>query len=202
MRTRDYYQTEVVTAPLDATATDLAERMGDYAVGSVVIVDAQHRPVGIVTDRDLTCRAIAREAVPGNVRAADLMSQPLVTASADEPIEGIVERMRAAAVRRVVVLRDERISGLVTIDDLVVELGRELDDLGEAARRAVQTSRRRGERERRRNDFEETIAELRASVERAGRDVMDFVTREYESLRDRVKRTSGSSGDETPKDRS
>src|SRR5690606_31093780 len=122
MRTRDYYQTEVVTAPLDATATDLAERMGGYAVGSVVLVDAQRRPVGIVTDRDLTCRAIAREAVPGNVRAADLMSQPLVTASADEPIEGIVERVRAAAVRRVVVLRDERISGLVTIDDLVVEL--------------------------------------------------------------------------------
>src|SRR5690606_8049 len=131
------------------------------------------RPVGIVTDRDLTCRAIAREAVPGQVRAADLMSQPLVTANADEPVERIVERMRTAAVRRVVVLRDGRLAGLVSLDDLVVELGRELDDLGEAARRAVQTSRRRGERERRRAEFEETIAELRASVERVGRDVVD-----------------------------
>jgi CBS domain-containing protein len=201
MRTREFYQTEVVTAPLDATAGELAERMGDYAVGCVVIVAEDERPVGIVTDRDLTCRVVARSGSPEKARAAELMSQPLVTAAADEPIEQVIERMRTAGVRRVVVLRDGRLSGLVTVDDLVVELGRELDDIGEAARRAVASARRRGQRERRRAEMEETFVELRASVERAGRDVADFLAREFDSLRERVRRSSASSSDEPPKNR-
>jgi len=102
-------------------------------------------------------------------------------------------------VRRVVVLREGRLSGLVTVDDLVVELGRELDDIGEATRRAVESGRRRGHRERRRADMEDTLSELRSSVERAGRDVADFLSREFESLRERVRRPSGSSSDETAK---
>jgi CBS domain-containing protein len=201
MRTRDYYRTEVVTAPLAASAAELAERMGDYAVGCVVVVDGEGLPVGIVTDRDLTCRVVARSGAAEKVRAAEIMSHPLVAASADEPVERVVERMRTAAVRRVVVLREGRLAGLVTVDDLVVELGRELDDLGEAARRAVDAGRRRGRRERRRSDLEETLAELRSSVESAGREVADFVTREFESLRDRVRRPSGSSNDDASQGR-
>jgi CBS domain-containing protein len=201
MRTRDYYRTEVVTAPLDASAAELAERMGEFAVGCVVIVDDERKPVGVVTDRDLTCRVVARSGAPEKVRAAEIMSHPLVTAGSDESIEQVVERMRTAGVRRIVVLRDGRLSGLVSVDDLVVELGRELDDIGEAARRAVEAGRRRGQRERRRADLEETLGEMRASVERAGRDVADFLSREFESLRDRVRRSSGSSTDEPPKGR-
>jgi len=193
MRSRDYYRTEVVTAPSDASACELAERMGDYGVGCVVIVDEQGAPVGVVTDRDLVCRVVARSLDPDATRAADVMSKPLVTARSDEPIEQVVERMRTARVRRVVVLRDGRLSGLVSIDDLVVELGRELDDIGEATRRAVEEARRRGQRERRRAELEETFAELRTSVERAGRDVVGFLSREFESLRERVRRASGGS---------
>jgi CBS domain-containing protein len=198
MRTRDYYRTEVVTAPLDASAAELAERMGEYAVGCVVIVDEAGHPAGIVTDRDLTCRVVARSGKPDAVRAAEIMSQPLVTARADESIEQVVDRMRTAGVRRIVVLREGRLSGLVSVDDLVVELGRELDDLGEATRRAVESGRRRGQRERRRAELEDTLTELRGSVERAGRDVADFLSREFESLRGRW-RPSGAAGDDAAK---
>lgn len=199
MRTRDYYRTEVVTAPPDASASELAERMGDYAVGCVVIVDEDRHPLGVVTDRDLLCRVIARSGDGHKVQATSIMSQPPVTAETNEPIESVIERMRAAAVRRIVVVRDGRVHGLVSVDDLIVELGRELDDLGEAARRAVEASRQRGRRERRRVEMEETLVELRASVERAGRDVADFLSREFESLRDRVRRSGSSSNDDEPK---
>jgi CBS domain-containing protein len=199
MRTRDYYRTEVVTAPPDASAAELAERMSDYAVGCVVIVDAERRPLGVVTDRDLLCRVVARAGEGEKVPAASIMSQPAVTAGASEPVEQVIERMRTAAVRRLVVVREGQVHGLVAVDDLVVELGRELDDLGEAARRAVETSRERGRRARRRGEFEDTLVELRDSVERAGRDVADFLTREFESLRERVRRSAGSSNDEESK---
>lgn len=202
MHARSYYRTEVVTAPLEASAAELAGLMGDFAVGCVVIVDEADRPVGIVTDRDLACRVVARAGAEKQC-AAELMSRPLVTVSADDPIEAVVERMRTGRVRRVVVLRDGGLAGLVTLDDLVVELGRELDDLGEAARRAVESGRRRGQRERRRAEMEETLTELRSSVERAGRDVADFLTREFESLRERVRRSPDAAageerGAETP----
>lgn len=199
MRTRDYYRTEVVTASPDASASELAERMGDYAVGCVVIVDEDRHPLGVVTDRDLLCRVIARSGDGHKVQATSIMSQPPVTAETNEPVESVIERMRAAAVRRIVVVRDGRVHGLVSVDDLVVELGRELDDLGEAARRSVEASRQRGRRERRRVEMEETLVELRASVERAGRDVADFLSREFESLRDRVRRSGSSSNDDEPK---
>jgi len=199
MRTRDYYRTEVVTAPPDASASELAERMGENAVGCVVIVDEDRHPLGVVTDRDLLCRVIARSGDGDKVQATSIMSQPPVTAETNEPVESVVERMRAAAVRRIVVVRDGRVHGLVSVDDLIVELGRELDDLGEAARRSVEASRRRGRRERRRVEMEETLVDLRASVERAGRDVADFLSREFESLRERARRSGSSSNDDEPK---
>ena len=199
MRTRDYYRTEVVTASPDASAAELAERMGEYAVGCVVIVDEDRHPLGVVTDRDLLCRVVARSGDGDKVQAASIMSQPPVTAQSNEPVESVIERMRAAAVRRIVVVREGRVHGLVSVDDLVVELGRELDDLGEAARSSVEASRQRGRRERRRVEMEETLVELRASVERAGRDVADFLSREFESLRERVRRSAGSSNDDEPK---
>jgi CBS domain-containing protein len=188
MQTRDFYKTEVATAPIDASASEIAERMGRYSVGCVVIVEGEGRPVGIVTDRDLTCRVVARGADPEKTRAAEIMSRPLVTAGPHEPLEEVIERMRTAGVRRIPVVRDERLTGLVAVDDLVVELGRELDDLGEAGRRAVADARRRAQRERRREEIEESLAELRESVERAGRDAAEFVRREFDGLRERLRR--------------
>jgi CBS domain-containing protein len=196
MRTRDYYRTEVSTAPVDATAHDIADRMGDRAVGSVVILDADGQAVGIVTDRDLVCRVVAPGLDPDVARAGEVMSKPLISAEPQESVERVVARMRTAGVRRVPVLRDGHLVGLVSLDDLVVQLGRELDDLGEAARGAVLDARRRRRRARRREEVEETLAELRASVEQAGRDVADFLSREFDSLRERLRRAPRSSDEE------
>jgi CBS domain-containing protein len=192
METRDYYRTDVATAPGDATAVDLVDRMAHFGIGSVVIVDGAGRPVGIVTDRDLTCRVVAKGADPKAVRASEIMSAPLVTCGPSDAIEVAIERMRGAGVRRLPVVREGQLTGLVAIDDFLVELGRELDDLAEAARREVEIARRRGRRERRREDLEESLGELRASVERAGRDAAEFVSREFESLRERLRRATKS----------
>lgn len=188
-RVRDYYGTDVATAPLEATVADLVDRMAQLAVGCVVVVDGGSRPVGIVTDRDITCRVIAKGADPATTVAGSIMSKPLVTASPTDPIETAVDRMRAAAVRRLPVVRDEQLSGLVAFDDLLVELAREVDELADAARREIEVARQRGRRERRREDLEESLAEVRRSFERAGRDAADFVRREFESISERLRRT-------------
>ena len=159
------YESPVATAPTTASVRELAAKMEDYGLGSVVILDQAQRPVGIVTDRDLTLRVIAEGRDPDEAVAADVMSKPLLAASPDEPLETLVERMSASGIRRLPVVREERLVGIVAVDDLLLWLGRELDD---------------------------RLAELGATVEHAREDVRDFVSREIETLRDRLSRLLGS----------
>lgn len=186
-----WYERQIATARADATARAIADMMAMYAIGCVVIVDDARRPLGIVTDRDLTCRVVAAGADPDAITADAIATKPVQVAQSDEPIERVVERMRKAGVRRMPVVEGEALAGLVTLDDLVVHLGRELHELGGTAKLAVDESRKRGRRERRRRDIEEGIASLEASARASGRDAIAFVRKEIDSLRDRL-RGSGS----------
>ena len=180
------YEKHVATAPLDASVRALADQMFFSSIGCVVIVDAEHRPVGIVTDRDLACRAVARGVDPDKVTAAEIATKPLQVAQSDESIESIVARMRKAGVRRMPIVRDEIAVGLVTLDDLVVHLGRELEELGATARLALDESRKHARRARRRRNLEESLAELEASALASGREALAFVRKEVDSLRERL----------------
>lgn len=186
-----HYASEIATAGPGDPVTKLADRMEEYAIGCIVIVDEDRRPVGIVTDRDLACRVVARGLDPKATPASAVMNAPVVVAQADEPIESVVERMRAARVRRIPIVEAGKLVGIVAADDLVLHLGRELQDLGQAAKRAIDEQRRRGRRERRREDFDESLAALRATVETSGREAVDFITREFESLRERFRKKGG-----------
>lgn len=186
-----WYEGEVATAGVDTTARALADMMADYAIGCVVIVDAEQRPVGIVTDRDLTCRVVARAADPDATLATAIATAPIQVAQREEPIERVVERMRKAGVRRMPVVEGEALVGLVTLDDLIVHLGRELNELGGTAKLSVDEGRKRGRRERRRRDLEEGIAALEATALASGREAVAFVRKEIDSLRERL-RGSGS----------
>jgi CBS domain-containing protein len=183
---RPHYQRAVATAGPDARAVEIADTMQFRAVGSVVIVDADDRPIGIVTDRDLTCRVIAKGLDPEATPARDFMSQPLVTVDAKEPLERVAQRMREAGVRRMPVVRDGKLIGLVALDDLLFRVGRELENLIRAVAIEMEASRKRGKREQRRGEWDETISDARSKVEHASREAFDFLAREFEALRERV----------------
>jgi len=187
MMIRPHYASAVATAPENASVCQLADLMVHYAIGSVVIVDAERRPVGIVTDRDLCTRVIARGLDPEKTTASEVASKPAQVARVDEPLEAVAARMRDAGMRRVPIVDEgEKLVGLVTLDDLVVALGRELESIGGTAKAEIEMARREGRKARRRVDIEEKLASLEASALAAGRDAVDFVTREFESLRDRL----------------
>jgi len=188
------YESPVATAPTTASVREVAAKMEDYGLGSVVVLDQAQRPIGIVTDRDLAIRVIAEQLDPDTAAAADVMSKPLLTASPDEPLEILVERMAAGGIRRLPVVRDERLVGIVAADDLLLWLGREVDDIGEATRREVTEGWELARRRRQRRSIEERIGELAATVERARGDARDFVSREVETLRDRLARLLGDQG--------
>ncbi len=185
------YESPVATGPTTASVREIAAKMEDYGLGSVVILDADQRPVGIVTDRDLTVRVIAEGRDPEQTVAADVMSKPLIAASPDEPLETLIDRMAAAGIRRLPVVRDERLVGIVAADDLLLWLGREVDDLGEATRREITEGWELARRRRRRRSLDERVADLSSAFARARDDAREFLGREVEVMRDRVARLLG-----------
>jgi CBS domain-containing protein len=112
----------VVTAPAAAPVREVAELMRERNVGSVVLVDEDGDPVGFVTDRDLAVSVLADGRDPGD-RAADHASAPVVTGSIDMDVREAAELMTGHGIRRLPVLDGDRLTGIVTLDDLVVRTG-------------------------------------------------------------------------------
>jgi CBS domain-containing protein len=113
------------TIPADRTITEAAQEMDRLAVGALVVVDAGDRPVGIVTDRDLVVRALARRADP-QARVDSIMSTDLVVLPADADLRDALPIFESRALRRLPLVDGDRLVGMLTMDDLVVDLTADL----------------------------------------------------------------------------
>ena len=112
----------VVTAPPDASAVAVARLMRDHGVGSVVIVDPEGSPVAMVTDRDLAVRVMAGDGT-NDAPVADHASRPLITGEPDMELDEAAALMVTHRVRRLPVVKDDRLAGIVTLDDIAVRTG-------------------------------------------------------------------------------
>lgn len=111
----------------ERTLHEAAVLMEQAGVGSLAIIDGD-RLVGIVTDRDLVRRGLARGLSP-EARIDGVMSAPVVTIDAEAELHGAFEVFRTHAVRRLAVTRGDAFVGTVTVDDLLVDLAGHLADL-------------------------------------------------------------------------
>jgi CBS domain-containing protein len=112
----------VVTSAVDADAASVARLMRDHRVGSVVLVDQGEMPVAMVTDRDLTVRVFA-EGIGADSPVADHASRPLICGDPEMELEEAAALMVQHRVRRLPVVDDGRLTGIVTIDDIAVRTG-------------------------------------------------------------------------------
>jgi CBS domain-containing protein len=112
----------VVTAEPEATALEVAQLMRDHNVGSVVVVDPDGSPVAMVTDRDLTVRILAEEA-GGETIVGQHASRPLITGDPEMPLDEAAALMVQHRVRRLPVVEEDRLAGIVTLDDIAVRTG-------------------------------------------------------------------------------
>lgn len=117
----------VATIDAASTITMAAEQMEQAGVGCLVVVDAGAL-VGIVTDRDLVRRAMARR-LPADTRVDDVMSSPVVSVPADATTSSVFDLFRQHAVRRLPVVRDGQLAGMIAVDDVLVVLSQQLDDV-------------------------------------------------------------------------
>lgn len=119
-----------VIEPEESAAT-AAVRMRERCVGTLVVLDANQMPAGIVTDRDLVTRVMAAGKDPARLKVAEIITRPVETVREDAPIEDVLLRMRGARIRRMLVVDESgRLAGVVSVDDIVSLLSEEFGRIG------------------------------------------------------------------------
>ncbi|TMR88913.1 CBS domain-containing protein [Nonomuraea basaltis] len=121
---RDVMTRDVVMVSADSTLVAAAREMREYDIGDVFVME-DGRLFGVLTDRDIVVRAIARGLSPELVSAGDICSRELVTVAPDDGEWYAVELMRLHAVRRLPVLDRGRPVGVLSLGDLTVDLERD-----------------------------------------------------------------------------
>ena len=118
MRIEEIMTTDIETCMPESTLQEVASKMREINVGSIPICE-EDRLVGIVTDRDIVIRGIA-EQLPGDTAIAEILSAEVITGTVDLTIEEAADLMAAHKIRRLPIVGNDRIIGIVSLGDLAI----------------------------------------------------------------------------------
>lgn len=133
MKVQDLMTKEPTCCGADTQLQEIAQKMVACDCGMIPIVDDGGRAIGVVTDRDIVCRAVAEDRNPLELTAQDVMSRPLTTISPDADIEELIHLLEDKQLRRIIVTDDSgRCIGVVAQAD--VARARSDEDIAEVVR--------------------------------------------------------------------
>lgn len=115
---RDCMRTPITVSPRESVSS-LLRSMIDNNIGAVIVVEKE-RPVGIITEKDVLEKAIIKNKDVYKTKAEDVMSKPLISIESDRSIKEAIELMRKHNIRRLAVLSNGVLVGLVTERRLAV----------------------------------------------------------------------------------
>jgi CBS domain-containing protein len=118
---RDIMTKNVVTIASDKTALDAAKLMAEKGISSLIVVK-NGNPEGIITERDFIRKICAKELQVAQIKIINIMSKIQTIAEPDTPIEVAVQRMVNRRIRRLPILQDGRVVGIITVTDLARHL--------------------------------------------------------------------------------
>ena len=119
MVVKDIMSSPVVTLNEAATSNKVATIMDQNNLGCVIVTNQTGKPVGIITERDLVIRVIAKNLVPDTVKAKEIMTSPLVNIEPDATISEAARRMSRLEIRRLGVVYKGNIVGLISSRDIL-----------------------------------------------------------------------------------
>jgi signal-transduction protein with cAMP-binding, CBS, and nucleotidyltransferase domain len=130
MMLRDLATCPAVTCPTTASVADVAEIMAVADIGFLVVLNADEEPVGVVTDRDIVVRAVARGR--HHATAAEVMTHHTVSVRDQATVTHAAQLMADRQCRRLLLTDDSgKPIGVLSLDDLLRVVG---DEFGEIAR--------------------------------------------------------------------
>jgi len=118
VRIRDVMTRRLITSSPDDTVQKVASTMAENRIGSVIITEDGDNE-GIVTERDICYKVVAKGLSPSKVLAKEIMTKSLVTISSDSTIIDAAKLMVKKGIRRLVVVESEKIVGILTASDIL-----------------------------------------------------------------------------------
>ena len=108
----------VITVHMNDVANTIASLMRTKKVGSVVVLDDDSNPVGVITERDIVERIVSKDKKPSEIKAKEVMSKPLNTIDPSSTIVDASKKMRKLGVRRLIVVEGSKLVGVISSDDI------------------------------------------------------------------------------------
>lgn len=108
----------VITVETNSLVMDAVKIMNQQGIGCLVVTE-NGSPVGIVTERDLLKRVLAESKNPKKIRVQEVMSRPLIVVKPDLEIEEVIELMFDRKIKKIPIVEDGKLLGLVTFTDLL-----------------------------------------------------------------------------------
>jgi CBS domain-containing protein len=118
---RDIMIKDLLTISENETALKAAQVMTEKGVSSLIVLAAD-QPIGIVTERDFIKKICVKELKVSSVRVRDMMSRIRTSASPDTPIDVAVQRMVNNRIRRLPIIENGKVVGIITVTDLAKHL--------------------------------------------------------------------------------
>jgi len=119
IQVKDVMSNKVITVSPDASVSQTAVLMNINNIGSIIVTDNSGRPIGIITERDIVKRLVAKNLVPSSVKAEEIMSSPVKTISPNAELSEAARIMHRSGIRRLVVVSDSRLIGVITSRDII-----------------------------------------------------------------------------------
>ncbi|MCR4436271.1 MAG: CBS domain-containing protein [Clostridiales bacterium] len=120
MKVKDIMTRSVAYVNPASTVTEAAQLMQKHNVGSIPVCD-QNGVIGIVTDRDIVVRNIAHGKNPTQTPVKDVMTSSVTTVTPDMDISEVTRMMASSQVRRVPVVENNRLVGIVSLGDVATD---------------------------------------------------------------------------------
>ena len=112
---------DVVAVDENMTALDAARLMTEKGISSLII-EKDHAPVGIISERDFVKKICLKDMKPSTINVGSMMSKIQTYASPDTPVDVAVQRMVNHKIRRLPVISNGKVIGIITVTDLAKHL--------------------------------------------------------------------------------
>ncbi len=163
----EHFECDAICVTRDTDCVTVADEMDANTIGCVVVVD-DGAAVGIITDRDLVCRVVALDRDPEKTRAEEIMTDNPVTMERKDDIEALLELMAEKKIRRIPIVSEGRLVGIVSLDDILVEVSSYLFNANRGILGGLQEGRRTRRHRRRSEAREAAFDELRRQLTELG----------------------------------
>ena len=119
MLVRDVMSSPVVTMDEDETANKAAENMDMKDLGAVIVQNKAGKSIGIITERDIVKRVVAKNLKPDTIKAKEIMTTPLVMIEPEASISDAARRMTRLDIRRLGVIYKGNLVGIISSKDIL-----------------------------------------------------------------------------------